>query len=288
LSWTNPAPIVETDDLTIAVKFEQEASGVYDPNWGAANAIPVTTSTAGGTNLESAVLLAMSPSVGTLADDTLWSWQVTVTDPNTGGTPVETAGDVWLFEVGDALPIIDTVVEQYMWLDQDDSAIGTFADTDPNVRYFEVITSYTDDGKSTITDANHTTTDWLWDNDEAGAIEVSDVWTADAVGANGEKSGTVTAIYRTVAPGEDPLRPDGTNIPGWWNLGLEVSDVAGARMTQGGTGINRVDYTCGEAAAAGGDEDFEGKYDVNNDCRNDLVDFEALAAKWLSQSDKFE
>ncbi len=38
-----------------------------------------------------------------------------------------------------------------MYLSQDDSAFG---DTNPNVRYFQVTASYTDDGKSPIADVN--------------------------------------------------------------------------------------------------------------------------------------
>ena len=287
LSWINPQPLVETDNLGVEVKFELEASGVYDPNWGAGNAIPVTTSTASGSDMETVLLSAMTPAVGALADDSLWSWQVTITDPNGPGADVVTEGNVWLFSTGDALPIIETVVDQYMWLDQVDG------DGDSTIRTFTVTTTYTDDGKSAIVDANFTTGDWLWANGDAGVIEVSDDHTPDADDALhgltlGCKSGTVVAVYKTVALGDDPLRPtEETQLPGWWNIGLEVTDDTD-RTTSGGTGYNRIDLTCGEAAAAGGDEAFDAKYDVNSDCINDVVDFAALAEKWLDQSPKFE
>ncbi|MBC8379206.1 MAG: hypothetical protein H8E62_08530 [Planctomycetes bacterium] len=94
------------------------------------------------------------------------------------------------------------------------------------------------------------------------------------------ESGTVTAVYRTVDG--DP----NTAIPGWWNIGLEVTDGNGT--SSGGTGYNRIDQTCGEMTVENPDDDYDLTYDVNLDCIIDVTDFEAYAAKWLTQGAKYE
>ena len=281
LSWTNPPPLNGTDPLTVDVKFEREPGGVFDPNW-------TNPSTASGIDIETITLSSMTnPPTLPLPDDSLYSWQVTVDDPNTsyGGGHVITESNVWTFETGDAKPIIQAPADQYMWIDQEDG------DGDPTIRTFTVTTTYTDDGKSAIVDANFTTPNWLWENGYPGVIEVSDVHTPDAPDASGAQSGTVVATYKTVALGDDPARPtEETTIPGWWNMILEVTDATD-RTTTGNYGFNYIAENCGDAAAAGGDLAFEasdGAYDVNDDCIINIVDFAALAAKWLDQSSKYE
>jgi hypothetical protein len=284
LSWINPDPAVDSTvggaaNLGVEVKF---GIGVTDPNFPGGFSYSVAKGT--GSAFET---VALDTDLGVtlpLADDTNYYWQVTITDANSAGDQV-TSGNVWSFETGDALPNVETVVDQYMWLDQADG------DGDSTIRTFTVTSTYTDDGKSPIVDANFTTNDWLWANDQAGVIEVSDVHTPDPAGPSGTQSGTVVATYKTVALGDDPLRPtEETTIPGWWNIGLEVTD-SGSRTTSGNTGYNYVGETCGQAAAAGGDDAFElaiGAYDVNNDCILNLVDFSDLAAVWLDASPKKE
>ena len=290
LSWSNPAPIVPTDTLGVAVKFELEASGVYDPNWGGANAIPVTTATASGTDIETVALSAMTnPPTLPLTDDSLYSWQVTITDPNTGGLPVVTEGTVWLFEVGDSAPVVSQPVGEYMYLSQDDSAVGGIGDTNPNVRYFEVTASYTDDGKSPITVVDMNNLSWGWDplgpdgivdtgDEERGVTEVSDVHTP------GTGGGTVTAIYKTEYNATDPNYT--TDLPGNWNIRLEVTDGSGTAT--GASGHYEIYATCGGAAYWDPDDTFDGTYDFNGDCIVNLTDFSVFAEAWLYQGVKYE
>jgi hypothetical protein len=276
LSWNNPSPLNGTDPLGIEVKF---GVGAPDPNFPGA-------STATGTDIESVDLSALSPLLALpLADDTSYYWQVTVDDPNTshGGGHVIAEGNIWTFETGDVKPIIQAPADQYMWVDQEDG------DGDPTIRTFTVTTTYTDDGKSAIVDANFTTPDWLWEDGYNGVIKVSNVHIPDADDpGTGCKSGTVVSTYKTVALGDDPLRPtDETTIPGWWNMILEVTDATD-RTTTGSSGFNYIAENCGDAAAAGGDLTFDRTYDVNDDCIINLVDFAAFSAKWLDQISKYE
>ena len=287
LSWINPgladdSTLGSSADLGIEVKF---GVGTADPNFPGASTYSVAAGS--GSAFETVALSALSP-VPTLplADDTDYYWQVIVTDANSAG-PVVREGIIWTFETGDVRPIIQAPAGAYMWLDQEDG------DGDPTIRTFTVTTTYTDDGKSAIVDANFITNDWLWEDGDAGVIEVSNVHAPDPDDpTTGAKSGTVVATYKTVALGDDPSRPtEETIIPGWWNFALEVYDAAGARTTSGATGYHYIGTNCGDAAAAGGDLDFEasdGAYDVNDDCIINLADFAALAAKWLDQSSKYE
>ena len=283
LSWTNPDPLNGTDALTISVKFDKEPGGVYDPN-------DNNVSTGGGTDIETIALSALTPNPEPLADDSLYSWQVTVTDPNTsgGGVPVVTAGQVWLFELGDEFPVVGQPVNQFMWLSQDDSAIPG-GDGPSNVRYFQVTATYTDDGDSPIVDANFVNLGWGWDplgpdgtlgtgDEERGVTEVSDVHTPGVGG------GSVTAIYKTEYNAADPNYS--TDIMGYWNIQLEVTDGTGT--VAGATGYHSIWETCGEAAAEDSSNTFDGTYDVNKDCINNLSDFAAFAVVWLDQSVKYE
>jgi hypothetical protein len=176
-----------------------------------------------------------------------------------------------------------------MYLSQNDSAIGGFGDTNPNVRYFQVTASYTDDGKSPITDANMVNMDWGWDPDGAdnilgngddrrGITEVSDVHTPGVGG------GTVTAIYKTEYNAADPNYS--TALPGYWRIRLDVTDASGT--ARGIPGEHRIFATCKEAAVADPTDPFKGYFDTNNDCIVNLADFANFAAAWLSQSTKYQ
>lgn len=273
LSWVNPAPIVETDDLSVSVRL---GVGPYDSNW-------PSPATAVGTNLETISIAAMTNPVTTpLTDDTSYYWQVTITDPNTGGTPRITEGNIWTFDVGDAPPAVNAGPDAFMWLAQDDSALDPAVPQDENIRYFQVVGTYTDDGKSVITDANFVNLGWDYANGDLGVLEVSDNW----VEAGDKLSGTVTAVYRTVY-NEGVGSDESTVIPGYWDLQLEVSDQNGARTAIDVT-YQRIDETCALAAAADASDTFDTTYDSDGNCKNDLVDFAAFAAKWLDQSVKFE
>ena len=289
LSWVNPdlvedSTLASKADLGIEVKF---GVGAVDPNFPGASTYSVPAGI--GLAFETVALSALSP-VPTLplADDTSYYWQVIITDANSSG-PVVTEGYVWTFEIGDVWPIVQAPSVAYMWLDQEDG------DGDPAIRTFTVTATYTDDGKSAITDASTSTFSGGWDpaNGEFGVIEVSDVHTPDPDDpVTGAKSGTITATYKTVALGDDPSYPtDETTIPRTWNFAFDVTDATD-RTTTGYTGWDYyIGTNCGDAAAAGGDLDFEasdGAYDVNDDCIINLADFAALAAKWLDQSSKYE
>ncbi len=295
LIWTNPEPLNGTDALTIAVKFELEAGGVgvYDPNWGAANAIPVTTATGGGTDIETIALSAMTNPPTTPLTDGYYSWQVTVTDPNTtgGGSPVVTSGPVWLFEVGDAPPVVSQPVGEYMFLSQDDSALDG-GENDPNIRWFQVVATYTDDGKTPITVADVNNLSWGWDpdgaddiignaDDQPGVEMVSEVWTP---GPGTHTSGTVTAVFKTHYDAADPNYT--TDLPGNWNIRLEVTDGSGTAT--GVSGHYEIHETCGGAAWSDPADTFDGTYDFNGDCIVNLEDFTVFAAAWLNQGDKYE
>ena len=220
-----------------------------------------------------------------LADDSNYYWKVIITDANASGDQV-TEGNLWTFSTGDAAPIIQAPADQYMWLDQVDG------DGDSAVRTFTVTTTYTDDGYSAIAgEPNFVTTDWTYETGQAGVRFVSNSHVADTPDASGALSGTITAVYETVAA-PDPLA---TAFPGWWNFGGLVID--GANETTGPTGFNYVSETCADATVAegngnaGGDPDYAalvGDYDVNNDCVNNLEDFAAFAAEWLDVSPKKE
>ena len=279
LSWTNPDPLNGTDPLTVSVKFDIEPGPIYDSN-------DNNVSTGGGTDIETIALSTMTNPPTTPLPDGYYSWQVTITDPNTtgGGVPVVTVGNVWLFEVGDAPPVPGQPVNQYMWLSQDDSALG---DSNPNVRYFQVTATYTDDGKTPITVADFNNLNWGWDplgpdgivdtgDEQRGVTEVSDVHTP--------ATKTVTAVYRTEYTPGDPNYQ--TDIMGYWDIRLEVTDGTGTAL--GTAGHHEIWDYCAEAANSDPDDTFDITYDANQNCKNDLPDFAAFAAVWLDQSAKFE
>lgn len=280
LSWTNPDPNNLADDITCDVFILDggEAPLPEDPNLYEGNS-------SGATQLANnqAITSIELPFWFPIEDGHYYYWAVNcsdtgVIDPNTG-EPVETRGDVWMFNAGDAAPVVDAGPDQFMWLAQDDSDLDD-GENNPNVKWFKVVGTYTDDGKSEITDANFVNLNWGWDPDggEFGIIEVSDVHDSDA--------NSVTAIYKTVyAEGGDPNVS--TAIPGYWDIQLQVTDASG---TASDVSYHRIDEDCTAAAEADASDDFDTTYDAvgNRNCKNDLADFAAFAVAWLDESVKFE
>ncbi|MFZ9034218.1 MAG: hypothetical protein ACO21J_09745 [Anaerohalosphaeraceae bacterium] len=93
LTWNNPGyPNIESS--TVSVQFEREPGGIFDPNF-------TNPSTISGINIKTADLASMTnPPVMPLIDNGLYSWQVTVTDPNPGGDPIVNKSWIVTFKVG--------------------------------------------------------------------------------------------------------------------------------------------------------------------------------------------
>ena len=277
LSWTNPDPNNPADIITCDVYFLEGGASplTQDPNMGPDITDPGVVQIADDITDETVLL---PESVLPLQDDHYYYWAVHATDPHAdpNGNPVTTQGDTWSFFTGDSAPVPGKPVDQYMWLSQDDSAVPG-GDGPSNIRYFEVSASYTDDGKSSIVDANLVNLNWDWAKGELGILEVSEVHDPDTK--------TVTAVYRTIY--EEDGDPDNTTIlPGYWQIRLEVTDGSGTAF--GDPGIHRIFETCGEAAEADPGDDFDGYFDTNSDCIISIQDFADFAAAWLNQSIKYE
>jgi len=287
LSWTNPDPNNPADTITCDVYFLDGGlvKWTNDPNMGPDIIDPGVIQIADDITAQTLDLTTVTPAVLPLVDDHYYYWVIHCTDPhgdpNTGG-PVETPGKIWYFNTGDTAPVPDKPVDQYMYLSQDDSAYDG-GENSPNVRWFQVSASYTDDGKSPIADANLVNLNWGWDpaNGERGVEKVSQTWIP---GPGIHTSGTVTAVYKTHYVEGDPNNT--TDLPGYWQIRLEVTDGTGT--AQGIAGIHLIYETCGEAAAADPDDPFDGYYDTNNDCIVSLPDFADFAAAWLYQGIKYE
>jgi hypothetical protein len=279
LGWTNPDPDNPSDTITCDVYFLDAGTTKLEgnPNMGPTEPDPGVVQIA---NDITANTVTLPVSVLPLQDNHYYYWAVHCTDPHTPGSPVTTPGDVWYFYTGDANPVPSKPSDQYMYLSQNDSAFG---DTNPNVRYFQVTASYTDDGRSPIANANLVNLNWGWDpaNGERGVEKVSQTWTP---GPGTHTSGTVTAVYKTHYVEGDPSNT--TTLPGYWQIRLEVADASGTAI--GAAGIHRIFATCKEAAVADPDDPYEGYYDTNNDCIVNLTDFAVFAEAWLSQSVKYE
>lgn len=93
LTWNNPGyPNIESS--TVSVQFEREPGGIFDPNF-------TNPSTANGINIETVDLASMTnPPVMPLIDNGLYSWQVTITDPNPGGDPIVNQSWIVTFKIG--------------------------------------------------------------------------------------------------------------------------------------------------------------------------------------------
>jgi hypothetical protein len=237
-SWTLPEPIDTVSNVNATWRFEKEnepdGSGgfIYDPNWGAANNTATTMkeiTLGAGVQIQAFSGFFTSPYTGPLADG-LYSWRVDSTDASIGGGTTE--GNVWLFKVGDAPPEPNQPEDQYMFLSQADG------DGDSNIRTFTVTADYIDDGKSPIVDANLVNLNWNWDPDgtdgwptnpdgekRRGVTKISEVWTP---GAGTHTAGSVTATFQTHYDAADPNYS--TEIMGYWNIQLEVTDATGTAV----------------------------------------------------------
>jgi hypothetical protein len=281
LGWTNPDPNNPADAITCDVYFLDAGTSqlTRDPNMGPTIKDPGVVQIANDITANTVTLPGL---VLPLQDNHYYYWAVHATDPHgdPNGNPVTTQGKVWYFYTGDANPVPSKPADQYMYLSQNDSALG---DTNPNVRYFQVTASYTDDGKSPIADANLVNLSWGWDpaNGQLGVERVSQTWTP---GKGTHTSGTVTAVYKTHYAAGDPSNT--TTLPGYWAIRLDVTDASGT--ASGIPGIHRIFATCKEAAIADPTDPYEGYFDTNNDCKVNLTDFADFAAAWLSQSVKYQ
>lgn len=286
LSWTNPDPNYPEDVITCDVYFLDAGLTklTNDPNMGPIIADPGVVQIADDITAETFNLNDALVPVLPLQEDHYYYWAVHAADPhgNSSGA-VTTPGKAWYFFTGDSKPVAGKPADQYMWLAQDDSAIGGFGDTNPNVRYFQVTASYTDDGKSPVVDANMVNLNWGWDpaNGQRGVEMVSQTWIP---GPGTHTSGTVTAVYKTHYAEGDP--DNSTTLPGYWQIRLDVTDGTGT--THSVAGIHRVFATCGQAAAADPADPYEVYYDTNSDCIVNLQDFAEFAEAWLTQSTKYE
>ncbi|MBM4104549.1 MAG: hypothetical protein FJ263_11005 [Planctomycetes bacterium] len=285
LSWTNPDPNYPADAITCDVYFLDAGTSklTKDPNMGPT--LP-DTGVVKIANAITASTVTLPTSFLPLQDNHYYYWAVHCTDPhgdpNTGG-PVTTKGDVWYFYTGDAAPVVSKPADQYMYLSQNDSAYDG-GENNPNIRWFQVTASYTDDGKSPITDVNMVNLNWGWDpaNGQLGVEKVSQDWPQQGAGTH--TSGTVTAVYKTHYAAGDPGNT--TTLPGYWQIRLDVTGSTGT--ANGAVGIHRIFATCKEAAVADPADPYEGYYDTNGDCIVRLSDFADFAEAWLTQSVKYE
>jgi hypothetical protein len=270
LSWTNPEPFNTAEAIICDVYFLDggESPLPEDPNLGPDLVHPDAKLIADNLPAEMLDLNDAMEVVLPLNDEHYYYWAVHCTDPN-NGVSITTQGDIWYFYTGDAVPVVDAGPDQFMWLSQDDSELD--GGNDPNVRWFKVVGTYTDDGKSEIVDANFVNLNWGWnpDDGEFGIIEVSDVHDKDTQ--------TVTAVYKTVyAEGGDPDMS--TAIPGYWNIELRVTDGIG---TGRDSSYHRIDEDCLSAAENDPSDDYDGAGDFNRDCKKDLADLAVFATGWL-------
>lgn len=245
LSWKNHDAQNPNDTLTCDVYLEAEGP-VVDPNFHTA---PIATGVTDGT-----VNLA---SVGvTLTDNTVYTWRVDTTDPNSGGTPLTTAGIIWSFQIGDVAPVANAGSNQYLWLVD-------------GAEQFTLTGSYTDDGKSAVTRAEFV----QGTHEKAGGTVVTlGTQVHDPIAK------TVT-VDVTV---DNPVA--GQITTGWYAFRLEAEDAVGIGADAMNVGIYG---TCLEAALADpADSTIEqswpdGHGDINGDCRTDLEDFAILASSWM-------
>lgn len=287
LRWSNPEPNDLSDDITCDVYFLDAGTSelTEDPNMGPDLTDAGVVQIADDITAEELDLTAVTPAVLPLEDDHYYYWAVHCTDPgvvDSNGIPQTTNGEIWEFFTGDATPVVDKPADQYMYLAQDDSDYDG-GENDPKIRWFEVTASYTDDGKSEITNASLENLEWGWDpnNGEWGVEKVSETWTP---GAGVHTSGEVTAVFKSHYVEGDPNST--TTLPGYWRIRLEVTD--GSATVNGNSGIYRIFETCGEAAYADPDDDYNGYYDTNSDCIINVYDFADFASHWLNKSAKHE
>lgn len=282
LTWENPDPNNLDDTITSDV-FLMDAGTeplTEDPNMSDDLKDPGVYRIANDIIAESATIPSF-PFGSTLQNDHYYYWAVNCTDPHGDPNgPVETLGDIWMFSTTDAAPIVDAGPDEFAWVSKEDGDSNSLEYT------ITVIGTYTDDGKTPISDANFVNLGWDIANGDDGILKVSQTWTHNGTGGTNvppdiveHTEGTVTAVYKTV---------DGTTaIPGWWDLQFQVTDDAGTGQD---VVFVRVDEDCTAAAVADDSDTFDTTYDAlgNRNCKNDLADFAAFALKWLDQSVKYE
>jgi hypothetical protein len=259
LSWTNPDPNNPVDTITSDVYFLDAGTSllIKDPNMGPMEIDPGVSLIADDTTAESVTIPFA------LDEDHYYYWAVHCTDPHGDPNgPVTTQGDTWYFYTGDAIPVVDAGPDEFAWVAKEDG------DGNPLEYTITVTGTYTDDGKSPIADANFVNLGWDIANGDAGILKVSQTW--DQTPNTVHTSGTVTAVFKTV---------DGTTqIPGYWDLQLQVTDGAGVGED---VAYVRVDVDCATAAANDDSASYDGYYDTNNDCIVNLADFADFAKAWL-------
>ena len=98
LQWDNP-PLEDIESFTISVEFEREPGGILDPNF--TNPSTATATIDEFRHSTVALESMTNPPTMPLPDNSLYSWQVTITDPNSGGVPVEiTKSWIVTFKIG--------------------------------------------------------------------------------------------------------------------------------------------------------------------------------------------
>lgn len=239
LSWDNPDPNSPSDTITSDVWFYESSSPTLsDPGLLGQIADDITA--------ESVTLSALVPSIS-LTDNMYYFWRVDCTDPNSGGNPATTQGEIWRFSTGDVPPVPEAGPTQYLWLDMDDG------DGNPMTVTFDLNGSFVEeDGKSPVT------TLWSLDYSEQDPATTIDIDDPNALTTSVVIDGT--GLFRFLLHAEDAV-----------GFGEDTTDV----------------YVYGTACeAAQGDPDdhyqtYEFVGDTNNDCIIDMVDLANVAATWL-------
>lgn len=266
LQWVNRPARNPADTVTCSVYFESEGPLpdplAYDPNFTSASPLIASGVTTSTVDLDALGI--------TLLDGYTYTWRVDSTDPNTGGAPATTVGQVWSFTVSDVPPTVDPDVNddldtQYTWVDEADG------DGNPKTVTLMLSGSYTDDGKSPVIRAVY----------EQGAHQkaggtVVEIGTQTWTPAPNGLSGTVTAPVTITNEAGDQTSN------GAYSFWLNVEDSAGNSAEEARVIVY---LTCIEAATGDPDDPMYDKFingDIDGDCDTDLNDFAILAADWVA------
>jgi hypothetical protein len=241
LTWVNPDPSSPSDPVTATAYLLESEVLLNDPNLG-----PDVFDSG-------VVALDVDPTDYQSADTTglltvgkHYYWAVHVTDPN-GGGPVTTQGFTWYFiATGDSVPEVNAGADQYL----------------------------VTEGSGMILNLDATVTD----DEDAGPVTIT--W-ADLTVAADKNPNTVVALNDTAI--EDPTvtltnAVDG-EVTGYYIFEITVDDGVNPAVTD--QVIVNVLGTCGEAADADPNDDYDITGDLNLDCKKDLADFAIFAAAWL-------
>ena len=240
ISWINPGPNFTGETVTADVfVLETDALLTYDPNLGPDVLDPGVVQVANDEPIES---LDLSVAGYPIQSNKYYYWAVHVTDPNNGG-PIEVQGYNWYFQTLDAAPTnVNAGVDQYVWLEA-----GT--------KQFTLTATYTDDGKSTVTE------EW---EDLSNPLE-------QAPGANVTINSPNSATTTVDVSGD-----------GWFLFGFTVTDAVGSGYDEVHVGV----YVSPCEAAKADPSDIQASYpdghgDIDGDCDTDLADFALLAGSWV-------